>query len=263
VKWFSGAKTNIAVNALDRHLPERGDQAALIWEGNEPGETRSFTYRQLHEEVGRLANALKSLGVKKGDRVAIYLGMVPELAMSLLACARIGAIHNVIFGGFSADSIRDRVLDAKAAFVITGDGLFRGSKTVPLKPNIDKALASLSQDGHRVAKCLVLKRTGEAVEWQEGRDVWWHDVVPAQKAECPAEPMDAEDPLFILYTSGSTGKPKGVLHSTAGYMVYAATTFRHVFTYQPGEVTGAPRTWVGLPDIPIWSTGLCSAAPPL
>ncbi len=236
VNWFVGGKTNLTLNALDRHLELRGEQTALIWEGNEPEDIRRFSYRELHAEVCRLANALKSMGVKKGDRVAIYLGMVPELAMSLLACARIGAIHNVIFGGFSADSIRERILDAEADFVISADGLLRGEKRISLKPMIDRALAACEAEGHRVKKCLILKRTGESINFNQRRDVWWHDLVPAQDPNCPPEPMDAEDLLLILYTSGSTGKPKGVLHSTAGYMVFAATTFKYIFSYQPGEI---------------------------
>lgn len=229
VAWFEGAQTNLCLNALDRHLLERGDKLALIWEGNERAEVRRFTYRQLHEEVGRVANTLKSLGVKKGDRVAIYLGMVPELLMSLLACARIGAVHNVIFGGFSAESLKERIVDCGAEFLMTADGLFRGAKTVPLKSGADEAMKACLQEGLKVKACLVLKRTGEAVNMQPERDYFWHEVVPKQSAECPPEPMAAEDPLFILYTSGSTGKPKGVVHSTAGYMVYVATTFKYIF----------------------------------
>ncbi len=236
VNWFKGAKTNLSLNALDRHLKTIPDKTALLWEGNEPGEVRKFSYRELHGEVCRLANALKSLGVKKGDRVAIYLGMVSELAMSLLACARIGAVHNVIFGGFSTESIKERVLDARAEYVITADGLFRGPKSISLKTNVDQAIQECRKAGHQVRACLILKRTGEQVDWTEGRDHWWHDLVPAQVNECAPEPMDAEDLLFMLYTSGSTGKPKGVLHTTAGYMVYAATTFKHVFAYQPEDI---------------------------
>lgn len=236
VSWFQGAKTNLAFNCLDRHIETRGEQVALIWEGNEPGEVRKFTYRELWEEVGRLANALKEMGVKKGDRVAIYMGMVPELAMSLLACARLGAIHNVVFGGFSAESLKERILDSKAEFLLTADGLLRGSKMVSLKPAADEAMAACQEAGHKIKKCLVLQRTQEKVSMKAERDLWWHEFVPQQDTDCSPEVMEAEDPLFILYTSGSTGKPKGVLHTTAGYMVYVATTFKHVFAYQPGDI---------------------------
>jgi len=236
VAWFQGGETNVCFNALDRHLKTQGDKTALLWEGNEPNEQRSFSYRELHGEVCRLANALKSIGVKKGDRVTIYLGMVPELAMSLLACARIGAVHNVVFGGFSSESLHERILDAQSKFFITADGLYRGSKTVALKECLDQALLACEKDGLKVQAGLVLKRTGQKVEMKSGRDHWWQDLVVQQSSECAVEAMKAEDPLFMLYTSGSTGKPKGVLHTTAGYMVYTATTFRYVFAYQAGDV---------------------------
>ncbi len=236
VSWFEGGETNICVNAIDRHLSKRPDQVALIWEGNQPGEVKKFTYEQLHQEVGRLANALKKMGVKKGDRVAIYLGMVPELFFSLLACARIGAIHNVIFGGFSVESLRDRILDSKAKVLLTADGLFRGEKVVPLKPNADKAMEQCQQSGNPIEACLVLRRTNSPVELKKGRDQWWEELVPHQADICEPEKMDAEDPLFILYTSGSTGKPKGVLHTTAGYMVHVATTFKYIFDYHEGDI---------------------------
>ncbi len=236
VSWFEGAKTNLSLNCLDRHLKSRGDKVALIWEGNRPGETKSFTYRQLHREVCRLANALKALGVRKGDRVAIYLGMVPELAMALLACARLGAIHNVIFGGFSVESLKERILDCRAEFLLTADGLFRGEKSVSLKFVADKALAACEAEGHKLIASLVLRRTGEAIDMVEGRDYEWSELISLQEDEAAPEPMDAEDPLFILYTSGSTGKPKGVLHTTAGYMVQVATTFKYVFDYRESDV---------------------------
>ncbi len=239
-KWFQGSKTNLCYNALDRHLPEKANHTALIWVGNEPFENKNYSYQELHSDVCRLANTLKSLGVKKGDRVAIYMGMVPELPMSLLACARIGAIHNVIFGGFSAESLKERIVDCSAKFVITQDALYRGSKTVPLKAAVDKALEECEKAGHSVLKCLVLERSGEEINMKTDRDLWWHEVVPLQKDFCEAEKMDAEDPLFLLYTSGSTGKPKGVMHSTAGYMVYVATTFKYVFNYCGS--TSSPRT---------------------
>jgi len=236
VAWFEGAKTNLSLNCLDRHLKSRGDKVALIWEGNRPGETKSFTYRQLHREVCRLANALKALGVRKGDRVAIYLGMVPELAMALLACARLGAIHNVIFGGFSVESLKERILDCRAEFLLTADGLFRGEKSVSLKYVADKALAACEAEGHKLIASLVLRRTGEEIDMVEGRDYEWSELIALQEDEAAPEPMDAEDPLFILYTSGSTGKPKGVLHTTAGYMVQVATTFKYVFDYRESDV---------------------------
>ena len=235
-KWFEGAKTNLTVNALDRHLGKRGEKTALIWEGNEPGDVRRFSYRQLHQEVCRLGNALKEIGVKKGDRVAIYLGMVPELFFSLLACARIGAVHNVVFGGFSAGSLKDRILDSKADFLLTADGLFRGTKKVDLKSIVDLALGTAAQEGHKVKACLVLKVTKDEIVMKEGRDVDWENLVMEQTTECPAESMDAEDPLFLLYTSGSTGKPKGVMHTTAGYMIFVGTTFKYIFDYHEGEI---------------------------
>ncbi|MFO1462402.1 MAG: acetate--CoA ligase [bacterium] len=236
VAWFEGSQTNLSVNCLDRQLETRGEKTALLWEGNEPGEVRKFSYRELHREVCRLANALKALGVRRGDRVAVYMGMVPELAMALLACARIGAIHNVVFGGFSVESLKDRILDCRAEFLITADGLFRGEKQVALKANADQALAACEAEGHRLVASLVLKRTGQPVAMVEGRDYWWEELVPLQEDACPAEAMEAEDALFILYTSGSTGKPKGVLHTTAGYMVQAATTFKYVFDYREDDV---------------------------
>lgn len=236
ISWFSGGKTNLCYNALDRHLPTKAKQTALIWEGNDPSESKKFSYQELHNQVCQLANALKEMGVKKGDRVAIYMGMVPELAMSLLACSRIGAIHNVIFGGFSADSLKERILDCGAKFVLTSDGLFRGTKKVSLKLIVDKALEACSQRGHSIEKCLVYKRTGEKIEMKSGLDLAWDELVSKQSKDCEAEKMDAEDPLFLLYTSGSTGKPKGVMHSTAGYMVYVATTFKYVFDSQEKDI---------------------------
>lgn len=236
VAWFEGGQTNLSHNCLDRHLQDRGDKPALIWEGNQPGEVRKFTYRELHREVCRLANALKSLGIRRGDRVAIYMGMVPELAMALLACARLGAIHNVIFGGFSVESLKERILDCRAEFLLTCDGLFRGEKTVPLKAVADKALAACEAEGHKLVASLVLRRTGEDIEMVEGRDYEWSELIPLQEDSIAAEAMGAEDPLFILYTSGSTGKPKGVLHTTGGYMVQVATTFKYVFDYREEDV---------------------------
>ncbi len=232
VKWFEGGKLNVSYNCLDRHLAERGDQTAIIWEGDDPEVSRHITYRELHEEVCKFANVLKSRGVKKGDRVSIYMPMVPEAAVAMLACTRIGAVHSVVFGGFSPDSLRDRILDSDCQTVITADEGRRGGKAVPLKVNADKALA----DCPHVHTCVVVKVTGGDVAWTEGRDVWYGEAMATASADCPAEEMDAEDPLFILYTSGSTGKPKGVLHTTGGYLLYAAITHKTVFDYKDGEV---------------------------
>ncbi|TVS17515.1 MAG: acetate--CoA ligase [Gammaproteobacteria bacterium] len=232
VRWFEGGTLNACYNCLDRHLDSRGDQTAIIWEGDEPTESKHITYREAHAEVCRLANVLKERGVGKGDRVCIYMPMIPEAAYAMLACARIGAIHSVVFGGFSPQAVRDRILDADCRALITADEGLRGGRKVPLKQNAEKALAECPN----VHTVLTIRRTGADVTWQEGRDVWYHDVVPNASSDCPAEPMDAEDPLFILYTSGSTGKPKGVQHATGGYLLMAALTHRYVFDYQDGEV---------------------------
>jgi acetyl-CoA synthetase len=237
VRWFEGARLNITENCLDRHLEERGDQPAILWEPNDPHDApRVLTYRQLHFKVCQFAHVLHNNGVRKGDRVCIYMGMIPELAVAVLACARVGAIHSVIFGGFSAQSIADRLQDAHAEFVITCDGAFRGAKDIPLKSVIDDALVSCPF----VKRTIVFTRTRTPVSMIKGRDVWWedeiHKVESAGNPPFPAVEMDAEDPLFILYTSGSTGKPKGVVHSSAGYMVYTNYTFVNVFQYRPGEV---------------------------
>jgi acetyl-CoA synthetase len=239
IKWFLGAKTNITYNCLDRHLEKRGDQTAIIWEGNAPTEDAKLTYRQLHAEVCKFANVLKKYGVKKGDRVSIYMPMVPELAVAMLACARIGAIHSIVFGGFSPDSLADRIVDSTCRIVITTDGVMRGAKAVPLKANADKAIEIAGKRGVAVATCIVYQRVGAGhvdVTMHEGRDHWWHDVMKNASPQCEPEWMDAEDPLFILYTSGSTGKPKGVLHTTGGYMVFAATTHKYIFDYHDGDV---------------------------
>ncbi|MBG0780686.1 MAG: acetate--CoA ligase [Bacteroidales bacterium] len=233
VEWFSGAKLNITENIFERHLFYRSNQKALIWEPNDPAESvRELTYQELFDEVKRFSNALLRAGVKKGDRVGIYLPMVPELVIAMLACARIGAIHSIVFAGFSAHSLADRMLDAGATVLITADGGFRGNKIIPLKAIADEAMEGCNC----VKQAVVLKRTGENVEMKAGRDIWWDDFVDGVSSENQAEILDAEDPLFILYTSGSTGKPKGLVHTTAGYMVYTAYTFRNVFQYGDGDV---------------------------
>jgi len=232
IKWFHDGSLNASYNCLDRHLAKRGDQTAILWEGDDPNESAKITYRELHEKVCRLANAMKGLGVKKGDRVTIYLPMIPEAAVAILACARIGAIHSVVFGGFSPDSLSGRIQDCASNMLITADEGLRGGKKVGLKINADKALESCPT----VKNVIVVKRTGGSVAMKDGRDVWYHDVCAKASADCKAEEMNAEDPLFILYTSGSTGKPKGVLHTTGGYMVYAAMTHQYVFDYHEGDI---------------------------
>jgi acetyl-CoA synthetase len=241
IKWFEGAKTNITHNCLDRHLKTRGDQVALIWEGNEPGEDAKITYKQLHEQVCKFANVLKSRGVKKGDPVSIYLPMIPELAIAMLACARIGAIHSIVFGGFSADALADRIADATCTTLITANGTMRGAKPIPMKPNADAAMADAEgQMGKPVETCIVVRRVKNNSEFEfdmkKGRDLWWDQVMASASADCPCEEMDAEDPLFILYTSGSTGKPKGAQHNVGGYMVYTATTHKYIFDYHDGDI---------------------------
>ncbi|KPA97631.1 MULTISPECIES: acetate--CoA ligase [Pseudomonas] len=231
-QWFGGAQLNVSYNCIDRHLAAHGDSTALLWEGDNPAESAQITYRKLHHHVCRLANVLKQRGVKKGDRVCIYMPMIPEAVYAMLACTRIGAIHSVVFGGFSPDALRDRILDAGCQTVITADEGVRGGKYIPLKENVDKALRSCPE----VGSVLVVQRTQSPVPWLEGRDLWYHEAVHGASDDCPPEPMDAEDPLFILYTSGSTGKPKGVLHTTGGYLLQAAMTFKHVFDYRQGEV---------------------------
>ncbi|MVM30421.1 acetate--CoA ligase [Spirosoma sp. HMF4905] len=233
IKWFIGGKLNITENCLDRHLIERGDQPAIIWEPNDPNEAGvTLTYRMLHDQVCRFANVLKRNGVVKGDRVCIYMPMVPELAIAVLACARIGAVHSVVFGGFSAQSIADRINDAQCKVVVTADGSYRGNKEIPLKSTVDDALIGCPS----VQKVIVMTRTRTPVSMLKGRDIWWEQELKQVTADCPAEEMDAEDMLFILYTSGSTGKPKGVVHTCGGYMVYATYTFQNVFQYEPGQV---------------------------
>ena len=232
IKWFEDAKLNVCVNCIDRHLPDRAEQTAIIWEGDNPTESKYITYNELHEQTSRLANVLRNHGIKKGDRVTIYMPMIPEATFAMLACARIGAIHSVVFGGFSPDSLADRITDCKSSCVITADEGIRGGKQIPLKENTDKALEKCSD----VKTVLVVKRTGSNVNWVEGRDFDYQEEVNAASKECEPEVMDSEDPLFILYTSGSTGKPKGVLHTTGGYILYSAITHKFIFDYQDGEV---------------------------
>ena len=231
IRWFEGGQLNVSENCLDRHLATRGDQVAIIWEGDNPNEDRKITYKELHEEVCKFANVLKSRGVKKGDRVSLYLPMIPEAAVAMLACARLGAVHSIVFGGFSPDALRDRIQGAECGVVITSDQSMRGGKRVPLKTNADKAIAQCPT----VHTCIVVKRGGDPVDWHP-QDVWYHEAMAEASADCPAEPMDADDPLFILYTSGSTGKPKGALHTTGGYLLQAAMTHKLVFDYKEGEV---------------------------
>ncbi len=232
IRWYEDGTLNAAANCLDRHLESRGDQVAIIWEGDEPDQDRKITYRELHAEVCKFANALKGLGVGKGDPVTIYMPMIPEAAVAMLACARIGAIHSVVFGGFSPDALAGRIHDASCKYVITADEGVRGGRIVPLKANADKAMESCPT----VEKCIVVRRTGNDVGWKDGRDHWYHDLMADADADCPPEEMNAEDPMFILYTSGSTGKPKGVLHTTGGYMVYASMTHQYVFDYHDGDI---------------------------
>ena len=232
IKWFTKAKLNVSYNCLDRHLEKRGDQIAIIWEGDEPDVDKRITYRELHAEVCKLANVLKSRGIKKGDCISIYMPMIPEAAVAMLACTRIGAIHSVVFGGFSPEALKDRILDSDCKLVITADEGIRGGRTVPLKENVDIALSKCPN----VHTAIVIQRTGEDVAWNENRDVWYQDAMKNASIDCPAAEMDAEDPLFILYTSGSTGKPKGVLHTTAGYLLYTAMTHKYVFDYHENDI---------------------------
>ncbi|MBK9078419.1 MAG: acetate--CoA ligase [Hyphomicrobium sp.] len=232
IRWFEDGTLNVSANCIDRHLAKRGDQVAIIWEGDNPNESEQITYRQLYERVQRFANVLKKHGVKKGDRVTIYLPMIPEAAYAMLACARVGAIHSIVFGGFSPDSLQNRVEDADSKLVITADESMRGGKAVALKKNADVALSKCKDD----VKMLVVRRTGNPVPWKEGRDFWLHEEMLTVPADCPPEEMSAEDPLFILYTSGSTGRPKGVVHSTGGYLLYSAMTHQFVFDYHDGDI---------------------------
>ncbi len=234
IRWFEDGTLNVSYNCLDRHLEDHGDQTAIIWEGDDPNTSQHISYRQLHEKVCRLANALKALGVGKGDRVTLYLPMIPEAAVAMLACARIGAIHSIVFGGFSPEALANRITDCNSSVVITADQSVRGGKKVPLKANVDKALAQ--DDVTTVEKVIVVKRTGGDIAWDESRDLWYEEIPAQADAWCEPEEMSAEDPLFILYTSGSTGKPKGVLHTTGGYLLFAAMTHELVFDYRPGDI---------------------------
>ncbi len=231
IRWYEGGKLNVSHNCLDRHLEARGDQKALIWESDDPKVDRSFTYKQLHSEVSKFANVMKALGVVKGDRVMIYMPMIPELAIACLACARIGAVHSVVFGGFSSEALKNRITDCDGKMLITANAGVRGGKSVPLKQNADAAM-----EGTNIEYCMVVKHTEDECEMQSGRDYFWHEEIANASSDCPAEEMDAEDPLFILYTSGSTGKPKGVLHTTAGYLVYTSLTHQYVFDYHDGDI---------------------------
>ena len=232
INWFKGAKLNVSYNCLDRHLEKRANQTAIIWEGDDPSESRHISYAELHDEVCRFSNALKGLGVKKGDRVCIYMPMIPEAAVAMLSCARIGAVHSIVFGGFSPDALKDRINDSQCSIVITADQGLRGGRKVPLKANADIACEKTDS----VKRMVVVKRGGEDVEWKDGRDLWYHELIIGASKDSPAVEMDAEDPLFILYTSGSTGTPKGVLHTSGGYILYASMTHKYVFDYKEGDV---------------------------
>ena len=233
IKWFEDGTTNVSMNCVDRHLATRGDQVAIIWEGDNPEESKKITYKQLHEEVSRFANVLKAKGVKKGDTVTIYLPMIPEAAYAMLACARVGAVHSIVFGGFSPDSLAGRIEGCKSKVVITADEGLRGGRKVPLKANSDVAI---DKTGDIVKTQIVVKRTGGKIDWKEGRDCWWHEETAKASPDCPPTEVNAEDPLFILYTSGSTGAPKGVVHCTGGYLVYAAMTHQYIFDYHDGDI---------------------------
>ncbi|MBL4695485.1 MAG: acetate--CoA ligase [Rhizobiaceae bacterium] len=236
IKWFEDGTLNVSANCIDRHLATRGDQVAIIWEGDDPNEDSKITYNELHAHVCKLANAMKANGVSKGDRVTIYMPMIPEASYAMLACARIGAVHSIVFGGFSPDALAGRIVDCKSNFIITADEGLRGGKPIPLKQNTDDAVAIAAKAGTNVDKVLVVKRTGGKINWDDSRDIWYHDAVENASTDCAPEEMNAEDPLFILYTSGSTGQPKGVLHTTGGYLLWAAFTHKYVFDYHDGDI---------------------------
>jgi acetyl-CoA synthetase len=232
IRWFEGGKINVSVNCIDRHLTTRGDQVAIVWEGDNPAHSLKITYNELHQQVCKFANVLKARGVKKGDRICIYLPMIAEAATVMLACTRIGAVHSVVFGGFSAEALKDRILDSDCRYVICADEGHRGGKTIAIKANVDKAAEKCPQ----LNTVIVIKNSGGKINWHPDRDLWYHETMASASEDCPAEAMDAEDPLFILYTSGSTGKPKGVLHTTGGYLLYAAMTHKYIFDYHDGDV---------------------------
>ncbi|MCZ2328786.1 acetate--CoA ligase [Bartonella sp. F02] len=236
IKWYEDGQTNVAYNCIDRHLKNNGDKIALIWEGDNPYHDKKITYHELYEHVCRFANILKNHGIKKGDRVTLYLPMIPEAAYAMLACARIGAIHSVIFAGFSPEAIAGRIVDCESTFIITADHGLRGGKTINLKHNVDRAIEIAASHNVHIKRVLVVQRTNQKIDWIKGRDFWYHEELRHAEASCPPEDMNAEDPLFILYTSGSTGKPKGVLHTTAGYLVYTSMTHQYVFDYHPHEI---------------------------
>ncbi|MFC5387291.1 acetate--CoA ligase [Aquamicrobium segne] len=236
IKWFEDGELNVSYNCIDRHLEKRGNQVAIIWEGDDPSSHRKITYRELHEQVSRYANVLKAQGAKKGDRITIYMPMIVETAYAMLACTRIGAVHSVVFGGFSPDALAGRIVDCQSEIIITADEGLRGGRKVPLKVNTDKAIDIAARQSMSVRKVLVVRHTGGAVDWVPGRDLWLNDEAKAASPDCPAEPMNAEDPLFILYTSGSTGKPKGVLHTTGGYLVHVSLSHQHIFDYHDGDI---------------------------
>ena len=236
IKWFEDGQTNVAYNCIDRHLKKRGDQVAIIWEGDNPYDDKKITYNELYEHVCRLSNVMKKNGVKKGDRVTIYMPMIPEAAYAMLACARIGAIHSIVFGGFSPDALAGRLVDCESTFIITADEGLRGGRKIPLKDNTDKAVDIAKRDDVIVKNVLVVRRTAGKVSWYDERDIWYHEAMAEAKPDCPPAKMKAEDPLFLLYTSGSTGKPKGVLHTTGGYLVYASMTHEYVFDYHEGDI---------------------------
>lgn len=242
VTWFKGAKLNACYNCLDRHLPEQKDKVALIWEGDEPCQSKLLTYKELHQHVCRFANALKNQGVSKGDRVCIYMPMIIEAVVAMLACARIGAVHSVVFGGFSPQALKSRILDVQCEIVITADHSIRGGKKIPLKENADTAI----EDCPCIKHLIVVKYSGDPISWNKKNDLWYHDITKNMSDECPIEEMDAEDPLFILYTSGSTGKPKGVLHTTGGYLLYTSMTFNIIFDYHNNDPISALPTSMSL-----------------